>query len=108
MVVERAVSLQQERLAKERQRVQEAERVREQERVRERERGRHDRDLGHDYAFAHTGVASPLCPWRPHSLLEGCIMRRKLDLEPLAQLLAQTLCGRIYRLMSNLGKDPIL
>ena len=45
---ERAASLQQERLAEERQRVQEAERVKELERVRERERRGHDRDYGHE------------------------------------------------------------
>ena len=48
---ERIASLQQERLAKERQRVQEAERVREQERVRERQQREHERDLGDDYGL---------------------------------------------------------
>ena len=42
---ERVASFQQERLAKEQQRVQEVERVREQERVRERERRGHDHGL---------------------------------------------------------------
>ena len=50
-VAERVASLQQERLAEERQRVQEAERVREQERVREREQRGHDRDLSDDYGL---------------------------------------------------------
>ena len=48
---ERAASLQQERLAEERQRALEVERVREQERVRERERRGHDRDLSDDYGL---------------------------------------------------------
>ena len=45
---ERVASLQQERLAEERLRIQEAERVREQERVRERERRGHDRGWDHE------------------------------------------------------------
>jgi len=45
---ERVASLQQERLAEERQRVQEVERVREQERVREHERRGHDRGWDHE------------------------------------------------------------
>ncbi|MDL5534459.1 hypothetical protein QSV04_10590, partial [Bifidobacterium longum] len=45
---ERVSSLQQERLAKEQQRVQDAERIREQERVRERQQRTHDRGWDHE------------------------------------------------------------
>jgi hypothetical protein len=47
-LAERAASLQQERLAEERQRVLETEGVREQERVRELERKGHTRDWGYE------------------------------------------------------------
>ncbi|MFC3632076.1 MobQ family relaxase [Paracoccus angustae] len=51
VAAERAASLQQERLAEERQRGLDAEHVKEQERVRERERKEHERDLSDEYGL---------------------------------------------------------